>query len=57
MGFQYGFEKDLISNQLTSVTLDKIPDAEEYKVPTISVIPVETVDLDKGYYHGVYMLL
>ena len=55
--FQDGYEKDLTSNQLTLVTVDKIPVTEEAKVPTISVIPDETVDIEKGYYNGVYVLL
>ena len=30
---------------------------EEAKMPIISVTPDETIDLKKGYYHGVYILL
>ena len=53
--FQGGCEKDLILNQLTVGTSEKSPMDEEPKVTTISVIPDETVDLEKGYYHGVYI--
>ena len=45
MGFQDICEKDLTSNQLTIVILGKISMNEEPKVPTISVVPDETVDL------------
>ena len=45
MGFQDICEKDLTSNQLTIVTLEKIPMNEEPEVPTISVVPDETVNL------------
>ena len=30
---------------------------KEYEVPTISMIPDDTVDFQKRYYHGVYILL
>ena len=30
---------------------------EEANMPTISVTPDETIDLEKVYYHGVYVLL
>ena len=30
---------------------------KESELPTISVMPDENIDLDKGYYHGVYVLL
>ena len=55
--FQDGFEKELISNQLTFVKIESMPNTEEAKVPAIYVVAVETIDLDKGYYHGVYVLL
>ena len=42
--FQYGSEKDMTSNQLTSVTVESIPMTKEYKVSTISVMP------DKKFY-------
>ena len=34
--------------------LDKRPMTEEAKVTTISAIYDDTIDLDKGYYNGVY---
>ena len=37
--------------------VEKIPVTEEYDVTKISVIPDETVDFEKGYYHGVYVLI
>ena len=57
MRFQYGCEKYPTLNQLTIATLEKIPMTNEYEVPTISGIPDETIDLEKGYYHGLYVLL
>ena len=55
--FQDGCDKDLASNELTSVKVERIPMAKEAEVPTISVIPDKTSDLEKGYYHGVYVLI
>ena len=49
MRFQGGYEKDLTSNQLTIVIVDTSPMAEESDVPTIYVIPGETINLDKGH--------
>ena len=47
----------LILNKISSLTVERIPDTKEAEVPTIYIIPDETADLDKWYYHGVYMLL
>ena len=47
MRFQCGFNKVLILNQLSDVTLKRIPDTKEAEVPKISTIPDEIVDLDK----------
>ena len=55
--FQDGYEKDITSNQLTEVAVDSFPVIKEDEVSTIYVIPDETVDFDKGYYHGIYYLL
>ena len=55
--FQDGCEKYLTSNQLTAVTVDRIPVAEESDVTKIYVIPDDKVYLEKGYYLGVYNLL
>ena len=38
------------------MTVYKILVDEEPKVLTIAVIPYEIVDLDKGCYHGVYVM-
>ena len=54
--FQDGCKKNLTSNQLTAVTAQKIPMYQEPEVPTISVIPDNTVDSEKGWYHGVYAM-
>ena len=56
MRFKDGCEKYLTPNQLTNMTVDSIPVTEEVGVPMISAIPDETVNLGKGYYHGVYVL-
>ena len=50
-------EKDLTPNQIIVVTVQRTPMTEEAEVSTFSVIPDETIDLDKGYYHGVYVLI
>ena len=47
----------LITNQISAVTVQRIPDTKEAEVPTISSIPDDTVDLDNQYYHGFYVLL
>ena len=57
MRFQYGFKKDITSNQLAVVILEKSPVEEESKVPMITVIPDETFTSEKGYYHGVCVVL
>ena len=45
------------SNQLTVVIVDKIPQDKEPEVSEIAEIPEEQVDLDKGYYLCVYVML
>ena len=55
--FQDGSEKGLTSNQLTALVVNSIPVTEEVKLPTISVIPDETIDLDKVYYPGLYVII
>ena len=45
--FQYGVEKDQTSNQLTVITVERIPVTKEVYFPTIYVIPDETSGLDK----------
>ena len=56
--FWYGCDKGKKKlNQPTIRTVDKIPMTEESEVPTISTKYEEAVGLEKGYYHGVYVLL
>ena len=47
----------LILNQLSAVTAERIPDTKQAEAPTFYMMPDEKVDLDKLYYHGVYVLL
>ena len=37
--FKYEFNKDMSSNQLTAVIVERIPENKESEVPTISAIP------------------
>ena len=46
LGFKYGFKKVLILNQLSAVTVERIPETKEAEVPKIYTIPDEPVDLD-----------
>ena len=39
------------------MTVKRILVTKEAEAPTISVIPDDTIDMDKGYYHGVYVLI
>ena len=55
--FQDGSEKGLTSNQLTALVVNSIPMTKEVKLLTISVIPDETIDLDKVYYPGLYVII
>ena len=55
--FKYGCENYLTLNQLSFVIIEKSPVEDEHDVPTIPVIPDETVPLEKGYYHGVHVVL
>ena len=48
MRFQDGCAKDLTLNKLTIVTEENSPMDYKPKVPTVEVIPENTVDLDKG---------
>ena len=57
MRFQDGCEKDLTSNQLTVVTVERSPMTKESKVPSIDEEPGETVPSEKRYYCGVFVLL
>ena len=53
--FQDGCKKDLTTNQLSIVTEDRSTVTEESDVPTISAIPGDKFDSEKGYYHRVYI--
>ena len=55
--FQNGCEKNLSSNQLTIVTAHKILVEEAPEVSTITEIPEDDVEKQKGYYRCVYVLL
>ena len=55
--FQNGCEKNLSSNQLTVVIVDKIPVEEEPSVSTTPEIPEDQVEKEKGYYRCFYDLL
>ena len=46
--FHCGCEKDLASDQLTIMAVDRNPMTEESEVTTIYVIPDENIYLDKG---------
>ena len=45
------------SNQLSVVTVNRIPNTKESEVPMIYPIPNEKVDLYQGYYPGANVLL
>ena len=53
MRFQDGCERYLISNQLTMMTLERTPMTKYSEVTIVYVIHDETIDLEKGHYHGV----
>ena len=55
--FQYGCEKNLSSNQITTVIVEKIPEEKEPEVSAIPEIPEEQVELDKGYYRYFCIML
>ena len=57
MRFQNGCEKNLSSNQLTAVIVEKIPEEKEPEVSEISDITEEQVESEKGYYCCVYFML
>ena len=55
--FQNGCKKNLSLNQLTVVIVENIPVEEEPEVSTIPEIPEDQVELEKGYYLCVYVVL
>ena len=56
MRLQDRYEKYTTSDQLTIMTVEKHPVDEESEVPTIDVIPANTIDSEKIFYHGVYVM-
>ena len=54
--FQDGCKKNLSSNQLTIVIVEKIPEEKEPEVSKTAEIPEEHVKLKKGYYICVYVM-
>ena len=57
MRFQNGCKNNLSSNQLTVVIVEKIPEEKEHKVSEIAEILEDQVELEKGYYLCVYVML
>ena len=55
--FHNGCEKNLSSNQLTVVIVEKIPMEEEPEVSTIPEIPEDQFKSEKVYYCCVYVML
>ena len=49
VSFHDGCNKDTKLNQLTIVTVERSPANEEAEVPTVAVIPDDSIDLEKGY--------
>ena len=44
-------------NKFSTLMLERINETKEMELPKISTITDETVDLDKWYYNGFYVLL
>ena len=57
VSFQDGRKKNLSSNQINVVIVEKIPEEKEPEVSEIPEIPKEQVELEKGYYSCVYVML
>ena len=55
--FQDRCEEDMTSNQLTTVIVERSSVTEEANETMIYVIPDENIYLERGYYHGVYVLI
>ena len=55
--FQNGCEKNVSSDQLTVVIVEKILVGEEPEISTISEIHENQVEKEKGYYRCVYVML
>ena len=50
MRFQNGCKKNISSNKLTVVIVEKILEEKEPEFSEIAEIPEEQVELEKGYY-------
>ena len=50
-------QKYMSLNQLTVVIVEKIPEEKEPEVSEIAEIPEDQVELEKGYYCCVYVML
>ena len=57
MRFQNCCENNMSSNQLTVVIVEKIPEEKEPDVSETAEIPEQQVELEKGYYLCVYVML
>ena len=55
--FQNGCENNMSLNQFTVVIVEKILVEEEPEVSMITEIPEDQVELEKGYYRCVYVML
>ena len=55
--FRNGCKKNISSNQLTAVIVEKIPEEKETEVSEIAEIPEEQVELEKVYYRFLYVML
>ena len=55
--FHNGYKKNMSSNQLTVVIVEKIPEEKEPDVSEISEIPEEQFESENGYYRCVYVML
>ena len=55
--FQNFYDKDPNLNKLIIMSAERRPVTKEAKVPTISVITDYNIDLEKGYYHTVYIFI
>ena len=55
--FHDGCKDNLSSNQIIIVIVEKIPEENEPEVSEIADIPEEQVELEKGYYCCVYVML
>ena len=54
--FQDGYKKNIFSNKLTIVIVNKKPEEKEPDVSAIYEIPEGKVKLEKEYYHCVYVM-